>query len=351
MSKKIDIYNKCISETSPTFIVAEISANHLMDFDRTVEIIKAAKYAGADAIKVQTYTADTITIDSDREYFRVNHGSLWDGQRLYDLYRTAYMPWEWQPKLKKIAEEMGLVFFSSPFDFTAVDFLEEMHVPAYKVASLEIVDLPLIRKIAKTGKPIMISTGIADISDIEAALNVCYEEHNDNVILLKCTSTYPAPYEDINLKTIPNMKETFNCLVGLSDHTLGDMVAVAAIALGAKVVEKHFTLRREDGGPDSAFSMEVDEFKTMVESIRKVENSLGKITYDLTYQQKKTKENARSLFAVCDIAQGEEFTSSNIRSIRPGQGLPTRYYEMLINNKRARSNIKKGTPLSWELID
>lgn len=350
MNKEIKFSDRTISKNSPVFIVAEISANHLMDYERTVEIIKAAKYAGADAVKIQTYTADTITINSDSEYFTVNHGSIWDGQRLYDLYKTAYMPWEWQSKLKKETEDLGMVFFSSPFDFTAVDFLEEMNIDLYKVASLEIVDIPLIRKIAKTGKPMLISTGIADLTDIEAALKVCQEEGNTNVILLKCTSTYPAPYEDINLKTIPNMEQTFDSLVGLSDHTMGEMVATAAVALGAKVVEKHLTLRRADGGPDSAFSMEIEEFKSMVESIRNVEAALGSVTYSLTYQQTKTKENARSLFVVQDIKKGESFTNKNIRSIRPGQGLHTKYYEQILE-KTARNDIKKGTPLNWDLIN
>ena len=338
-----------MSIDSPTFIVAEISANHLMDYDRTVKIVEAAKYAGADAVKVQTYTSDTITIDYDSEYFQVNHGSLWDGQRLYSLYKTAYMPWEWQPRLKEVVEKSGMVFFSSPFDLTAVDFLEEMDVQAYKVASLEITDIPLIKKMAQIKKPMFISTGVANLADIEEALKTCREAGNEDVILLKCTSTYPAPYEDINLRTIPNMRDAFDCLVGLSDHTMGDMVAVAGVSLGAKVVEKHLTLQRSDGGPDSAFSMEIEEFKKMVDRIRNIEKALGKVTYDLTYQQTKTKENARSLFSVKDIKQGEKFTPDNIKSIRPGQGLHTRYYEQILD-KVARCDIKRGTPLNWSMV-
>ena len=250
MNKEIMIGNHKISEDSPTFVIAEMSANHLMDFDRAVAIMQAAKDAGADAIKIQTYTPDTITLDCDDPCFQITQGTIWDGTTLHKLYETAYTPWEWQPKLKKIAEEMGLVFFSSPFDLTSIDFLEEMEVPVYKVASFEINDIPFIRKIARTGKPIIMSTGIAYLADIELALRTCKEEGNENVILLKCTSAYPAPYEDINLKTIPSMKEVFDCVVGLSDHTMGCAVAGAGVALGAKVVEKHLTLRRADGGAD-----------------------------------------------------------------------------------------------------
>ena len=248
MNKEIMIGNRRISEDAPTFVIAEMSANHLMDFDRAVAIMQAAKDAGADAIKIQTYTPDTITLDCDDPCFQITQGTIWDGTTLHKLYETAYTPWEWQPRLKKIAEEMGLIFFSSPFDLTSIDFLEEMDVPVYKVASFEINDIPFIRKIARTGKPIIMSTGIAYLADIELALRTCKDEGNENVILLKCTSAYPAPYEDINLKTIPSMKEVFDCVVGLSDHTMGCAVAGAGVALGAKVVEKHLTLRRADGG-------------------------------------------------------------------------------------------------------
>lgn len=326
-----------------------MSGNHNMEFSRAVEIIKAAKDAGADAIKLQTYTADTITIDCDSSYFRTQDDSLWSGMTLHQLYRTAYTPWEWQPKLKKIAEEIGLICFSSPFDLSAVDFLEEMDVPAYKVASFEINDIPLIRKIARTGKPIIISTGIALLEDIELALKVCKEENNENVILLKCTSAYPAPYEEMNLRVIPNMQETFDCITGLSDHTLGTETAVAAVALGAKVIEKHFTLKRSDGGPDAAFSMEPLEFKKMVNEIRNVEKALGTVTYDLTKKQINSRSDSRSLFVVRDILEGECFTTENVRSIRPGNGMHTKHYEEIIG-KKATVKLEKGTPLEWKYI-
>lgn len=253
MNKKIIIDGHCISEDSPTFVIAEMSANHLMDFDRAVAIMQAAKDAGADAIKIQTYTPDTITLDCDDPCFQITQGTIWDGTTLHKLYETAYTPWEWQPKLQRIAKEMGLVFFSSPFDLSSVDFLEEMDVPVFKVASFEINDIPFIRKIARTGKPIIMSTGIAYLADIELALKTCREEGNENVILLKCCSAYPTPYEDLNLKTIPSMKEVFDCIVGLSDHTMGCAVAGAAVAVGAKVVEKHLTLAGQTAAQTQPF--------------------------------------------------------------------------------------------------
>ena len=247
MEKQIRIGNKNVGNNCPVFIIAEMSANHLLDFERAVKIIEQAKKCGVDAIKLQTYTPDTMTIDCDKSYFHINQGTIWDGTTLYKLYQSAYTPWEWQPKLKGIAEELGLICFSSPFDDTSVDFLEKLNVPAYKVASFEITDIPLIRKIAKLNKPVILSTGIAQIEDIERAIQVCMEEENNQVILLKCASAYPTPYEDMNLKTISNMKETFGCITGLSDHTMGTATAVAAVAMGAKVIEKHLTLSRKDG--------------------------------------------------------------------------------------------------------
>lgn len=350
MNKEIKIGNRSINETAPVFIIAEMSANHLMDYRRAVEIMAAAKEAGADAIKIQTYTPDTITLDCDDSCFQITQGTIWDGTTLHKLYETAYTPWEWQPRLKQEAEAMGLVFFSSPFDLTSVDFLEDMDVPAYKVASFEINDIPFIRKIAATGKPIIMSTGIAYMADIELALRTCREEGNENVILLKCTSAYPAPYEDINLKTIPNMKETFDCLVGLSDHTMGSAVAGAGVALGAKVVEKHLTLSRKDGGADAAFSMEPGEFKEMADNIRLIEKALGKVTYDLTPKQTKSREHSRSLFVAADMKKGEAFTPQNLRSVRPSCGLHTIHYEELLGKKAAR-DIRMGTPMSWELAE
>lgn len=350
MKKEIYVGERLISEDAPVFVIAEMSANHLMDFDRAVAIIGAAKEAGADAVKIQTYKPEGITLNCGDPCFQITQGTIWDGTTLFRLYETAYTPWEWQPELKKIAEGMGLVFFSSPFDFQAVDFLEEMGVPAYKVASPEITDIPLLKRIARTGKPIIISTGIAYLSDIETALRTCGEEGNDQVILLKCTSAYPAPYEDVNLRTIPSMGETFDCIMGLSDHTMGSAVAGAGVALGARVVEKHLTLRRADGGPDAAFSMEPEEFREMVENIRKIEKALGKVTYDLTPKQGKTREHARSLFVAQDMKAGEIFTPENLRSVRPGCGLHTRYYEEILG-KRITRDARMGTPMSWELVD
>lgn len=349
MNKSFKIDNIRVGENERTFIVAEMSANHNQDFYRAVEIIKKAAWAGADAIKIQTYTPDTITIDCDNEYFQIKQGTIWDGTTLYKLYQEAYTPWEWQPKLKKIAEDEGLVFFSSPFDFSAVDFLEEINVPAYKIASFEINDIPFIEYIASKGKPIIMSTGIARIGDIQDALDACKRMGNENVALLKCTSSYPAPVEEINLKTIPNMKETFDVIVGLSDHTMGNAVSVGGVAIGAQIIEKHMTLRRADGGADSKFSMEPEEFKEMVDNIRIIEKAIGNITYDLTQKQINSKEHSRSLFVVKDIKEGELFTKDNIRSIRPGFGLETKYINYIIG-KKAKKNILKGTPMQWDLI-
>lgn len=349
MSHTMKIGDKTIGGNSPAFIIAEMSANHLQSFDNAVKIIKEAKKAGADAIKLQTYTPDTITINCDNEYFQIKQDTIWDGTTLHKLYQTAYTPWEWQPKLKKIAEEEGLICFSSPFDKTAVDFLEDMDVPAYKIASFEITDIPFIEYIASKGKPIIISTGIATLSDIEEAVNACKRMGNDQIALLKCTSAYPSPLEDINLNTMPNIRETFKTIVGLSDHTLGHSVAVGAVALGAKIVEKHFTLSRIDGGPDSAFSMEPEEFKNMVNSIREIEKALGVVSYDLTYKMRRSREHSRSLFIVKDVKVGEELNEENVKSIRPGFGMHPKYYNDILG-KKARADIKKGTPLNWNLI-
>lgn len=350
MNKEIKIGGHTIGGESPAFIIAEMSANHLMDFDRAVAIMQAAKDAGADAVKIQTYTPDTITLDCDDPCFQITQGTIWDGTTLHKLYQSAYTPWEWQPKLQKKAEEMGLVFFSSPFDLSSVDFLEEMDVPAYKVASFEINDIPFLKKIARLGKPVIISTGIAYMADIELALRTCREAGNEDVILLKCASAYPTPYEDINLRTIPSMAETFDCITGLSDHSMGHAVADAAVALGAKVVEKHLTLSRADGGADAAFSMEPAEFREMVDNIRLIEKALGRVTYDLTPKQAGSREHSRSLFVARDIKAGEIFTPENLRSVRPSCGLHTMYYEEILG-KRAARDAKLGTPMSWDLVD
>ena len=350
MNQHIHLGDHLISKEEGVYVIAEMSGNHSMDFERAKEIIYAAKDCGADAIKLQTYTADTITLDCDDPCFHIKQGTLWDGRTLHELYEEAFTPWEWQPKLQKIANDIGLDFFSSPFDFTSVDFLEKMDVPAYKIASFEITDIPLIKKVARLGKPVIISTGIATLADIELALNTCRNEGNDNIILLKCCSAYPTPYEDINLKTMVNLRDTFDCVVGLSDHTMGDAVAVASVAMGAKVIEKHLTLSRADGGVDSAFSMEPEEFKQMVEHIRIVEKAMGSVTYELSPKQQAEREHSRSLFIAEDMTAGDILDESNMRSVRPANGLHTKYYDKLLG-KRVNKDLKMGTPLNWDMID
>ena len=341
---------KEICENSSTFIIAELSANHMNDFDIAVKTIEAMAEVGADAVKFQTFTPDTITIDCDNEYFQIKQGTVWDGQVLHELYEDAYMPWDWQPKLKKIAEDLGLIVFSSPFDKTSVDFLEDMNVPAYKIASFEITDIPLIEYVASKGKPIIISTGIASLEDIELAVKTCFDAGNDKIALLKCTSSYPAPLEEINLNTIPDIKDKFGVVVGLSDHTLGDEVSTAAVALGAKIIEKHFILDRNMGGPDSDFSMEPGEFKQMVDSIRNVEKALGNVTYELSDNVKANREFSRSLFVVEDMKKGEKITEDNVRSIRPGFGLHPKHLKEIIG-KKINQDLSKGTPFDLSFID
>ncbi|NMM61291.1 pseudaminic acid synthase [Clostridium sp. P21] len=350
MEDYIQIGNKKVGGNNSTFIIAEMSANHNQDFNKALEIIKRAKEAGADAIKLQTYTPDTITLDCDNEYFQIKQGTIWDGTTLHKLYEKAYTPWEWQPRLKEEAENEGLICFSSPFDKTAVDFLEKMDVPAYKIASFEITDIPFIEYIASKGKPVIMSTGIATLPDIEEAVNACKRMGNEQIVLLKCTSAYPAPIDTVNLRTIPNMAETFGTVVGLSDHTLGTHVSVASIALGAKVIEKHFTISRSEGGPDSAFSMEPSEFKEMVKGIRDVEKALGTVTYNLTEKQKRSREHSRSLFVVKDINKGELFTEENVKSIRPAFGMETKHFKDVIG-KKASVDIQKGTPMTWNFVE
>jgi pseudaminic acid synthase len=345
----ITINGREIGEGKPVYVIAEMSANHNASLDKAVAIVKAAKAAGADAVKVQTYTADTITIDCDNEYFKIK-GTIWEGKNLYQLYEEAMTPWDWQPKLKAVCHQLGLDFFSSPFDPTAVDFLENMGVPAYKVASFELVDIPLLKKIAGTGKPIIMSTGMASPAEIEEAIQTIVNSGNRQIALLKCTSAYPAPPEEMNLKTLAHLAQTYGFPVGLSDHTLGGAAAVASVALGASIIEKHFTLDRRDPGPDSAFSTEPAEFKAMVDDIRIVEKSLGKVTYELTEKQAENKVFRRSLFVVKDMKKGENFSGENLRSIRPGQGLHTRYLDQVLG-KKAVKDIKKGTPLSADLVD
>lgn len=348
--KTIKIGSREIGGNNPAFIIAELSANHLQDFDLAKKTINAAHEAGADAVKLQTYTPDTITIDCDNEYFQITQGTIWDGITLYQLYEQAYTPWDWQPKLKRYAEDLGLICFSSPFDRTAVDFLETLNVLAYKVASFEITDVPLIKYMASKKKPMIISTGIAKIEDIEDALAACRNVGNNDILLLKCTSAYPTSLSEVNLLTMPNMAGKFDILVGLSDHTLGISVPIAAIALGACCIEKHLILDRSLGGPDAAFSLEPLEFKDMVEAIREVEEALGKVDYSLSERAKKSREHARSLFATKSIKKGESFTTENIRSIRPGHGLPPKHLPEILG-KKAKTDIERGTPLKWDLIE
>ncbi|WP_347451173.1 pseudaminic acid synthase [Acetoanaerobium noterae] len=332
-----------------TYIIGELSANHNGSLENAIKTIKALKEAGADAVKIQTYTPDTITIDCDNEYFQIKQGTIWDGMNLYKLYQQAYTPWEWHRDLFNYAKKIGITIFSSPFDKTAVDLLESLGTPAYKVASFEITDIPLIKYIAEKGKPIIISTGIATIGEIQEAIDACREVGNNDIALLKCTSSYPAPFDEMNLLTIPNMRETFGVTVGLSDHSMGSTVAIAAVALGAKIIEKHVILDRKIGGPDSSFSMEIEEFQEMVQEIRKLEKALGNITYSLSEKSINNKTFSRSLFFVEDIKKGEVITSKNMKSIRPNYGLHPRYYDEVIG-KIALENIKKGTPVKWNLV-
>ncbi len=337
-----------IGKNQPAFIVAELSANHNKDFAQAVRLIQAAKEAGADAVKLQTYTPDTITIDCDNAHFRIK-GTIWEGRGLYELYGEAYTPWEWQPKLKEIANELGMELFSSPFDFTAVDFLTEMDVPAYKIASFELVDLPLIRKVAQTGKPVIMSTGMATLGEIDEAVRTFREAGGREIALLKCTSAYPARPDDMNLRTIPHLREAFGLPVGLSDHTLGVAVPVAAVSLGACIVEKHLALTRTVPGPDSSFSLEPHEFRTMIDAIRAAEKSLGEVRYDVSEGDAESRAFRRSLFVVRPMKANDVFTRDNVRSIRPGYGLHTRYLEQILGRK-AGKDIERGTPLSWDLI-
>lgn len=350
MIANFKIGERLIGQDQPVYVVAEISANHNQDFEQAVRLLRAAKAAGADAVKLQTYTPETITIRSDREYFQIGGGTLWDGRTLYDLYGEAHTPWDWQPKLKQVADDVGLDLFSSPFDSTAVDFLEGMGVPAYKLASCEVVDIGLIQKMAGTRKPLVISTGMATVEEIEEALNAARGAGCKQIALLKCTAAYPALPEEMNLRTIPAMAERFQVPVGLSDHTMGIAVPVAAVALGACILEKHITLSRSLPGPDSAFSLEPEEFKSMVEAVRIAEKALGEVQFGPSAHEQSTRVFRRSLFIVEDVKQGQALTAENVRSIRPGHGLHTRHLPEVIG-KRAARNIERGTPVSWDLID
>ncbi len=348
--KTFQIGKRKIGEGQPVFIIAELSANHRQNYDIAVETLEAAKKCGADAVKLQTYTPDTLTLDSDRDCFQIKNGSPWDGKTLYKLYQEAYTPWDWQPKLKRVAEDLNLICFSSPFDPSAVDFLEEMNVPAYKIASFEITDIPLIEYVAARGKPVILSTGIATREDIVEAIAACKRMGNDQIALLKCTSSYPTPLESVNLKTLSDMTQTFRTVTGLSDHTLGTSVPIAAVALGAKIIEKHLILDDSLGGPDAAFSLAPNAFQAMVTSVRETEAALGEVRYRPTEGAMKNRQFARSLFVVEDMKNGETFTASNLRSIRPSAGLHPKYSPQIIGRK-SRVNISRGTPLRWDLIE
>lgn len=333
-----------------TFIIAELSANHGGDIEIAKETIRAAKRAGADAIKLQTYTADTITIDAKQDHFKIKHGTHWDGVYLYDLYKEAALPWEWHKALFDEAEKEGLVCFSSPFDFTAVDFLEELNCPIYKVASFEITDIPLIQYIAKKNKPIIISTGIATIEDIELAIETCKKEGNNDISILKCTSAYPADPSDANLLTIPDIINRFDVKSGLSDHTLGIEAPVVSVCVGGSIIEKHFILNKQIGGPDAHFSLDEKEFTSMVKAVRNAEKMLGVVDYELTEKKKISRSFCRSLFIVEDVKAGEIISPENVKSIRPGNGLHTKYYYEIVGKSFVNDAVK-GTPLSIDHIN
>lgn len=344
----ICINDKTISNTSPTYIIAEMSANHAGSKERAKEIIHAAKESGADCIKIQTYTPDTMTIDCNNKYFNIIEGT-WKGENLYSLYSKAFTPWKWQAELKAEANKVGIDFFSTPFDKSAVDFLEDIGLDFYKIASFELVDIPLLEYVALKGKPIIISTGMGSLEEIQEALEAVKRQGNNQVALMKCSSAYPAIPANMNLKTIGNMKEIFGVPVGLSDHSMGSVGAVTAVALGANIIEKHFCLSREIDNPDSSFSMEPNEFKKMVNDIREAEKAIGKISYELTDDEKSNVGFRRSIFAVKDIRQGDKITEQNVRVIRPGYGLKPKYYNKIIGQV-ALKDICRGTPLSFDLI-
>jgi pseudaminic acid synthase len=339
------IANFIIDQNSPVFIIAELSANHNGSLETAIKTIRAAKRAGADAIKFQTYTADTITIDAKTDDFKLSQGTIWDGKYLYDLYKEAYTPWEWHEELFKVAKEEGLVSFSSPFDPTSVEFLETLNVPAYKIASFEIIDIPLIELVASKGKPVIISTGIAGQKDIELALDACKRMGNNNIALLKCTSSYPAPIDEANMCMVKDLAERYGVISGLSDHTMGATVPIVATCFGAKIIEKHFILDKSIGGPDASFSMDEQEFTEMVKAVREAESAIGKVDYTLTEKQKKGREFSRSLYVVEDIKAGEVITEKNVRSIRPGFGMHPKYYKEVIG-KKSKQDIARGTALN-----
>lgn len=349
MGNVLHIGNSKIGDGKPCYIIAEMSANHAGDINNAIEIIHAAKEAGADCLKIQTYTADTLTIDCDNEYFQIGKGT-WEGENLYDLYKKAYTPWEWQARLKEETEKLGMDFLSTAYDRSSVEFLEELGIGFYKIASFELVDIPLLRYVAKKGKPIILSTGMSGLKEIQEAIEAIRGEGNNQICLLKCSSAYPAIPEDMNLATMVDMKERFATMTGLSDHSLGSLAAVTAVALGANIIEKHFCLSRAIENPDSSFSMEKDEFKAMVQDIRAVEKAIGKIDYDVSPKEMENIVFRKSIFVVKDLAAGEAFTEENIRVIRPAYGLEPKYYDDVLG-KKASQEIKRGTPLRWEFVE
>ncbi len=346
---QIRIGSRTIGAGQPVYVIAELSANHHQKFDEALKIIRAAKDAGADAVKLQTYTPDTMTIASNRPEFRIE-GTIWNGRNLHELYAEAYAPWDWQPRLKQAANDLGLDLFSTPFDATAVDFLAQMNVPAYKLASFELVDIPLIQEMARTGKPLIMSTGMSTVEEIEEAVQAARAAGATEIALLKCTSAYPAPAEEMNLRTIPELSRRFAVPAGLSDHSMGTAVPVAAVALGACIIEKHLTISRAELGPDSVFSLEPHEFKAMVDAVRTAEKALGEVHFGFGAKEASSRAFRRSLFVVQDVKSGETFTSENVRSIRPGFGLHTRHLNQVLG-RRAACDIERGTPLRWDLVE
>lgn len=346
----MQIANRPIGTGHRPFVIAEMSGNHNQSLERALEIVDAAAKAGAHALKIQTYTADTITLDvGEGEFFISDPNSLWKGTSLHKLYQQAYTPWEWHKAIFDRCRELGMIGFSTPFDETAVDFLEELDVPCYKIASFENIHLPLIRKVAATGKPMIVSTGMATVAELDETVRAAREAGCDDIVLLKCTSSYPATPENTNIRTIPHLRELFGCEVGLSDHTMGTGVAVASVALGASVIEKHFTLCRADGGVDSAFSLEPAEMAALVVETERAWQALGAISYGVTEAEQKSLQFRRSIYIARDIAAGETLTSENLRCVRPGMGLPPKYYETLLGRKVNR-DVKMGTPMSWDLL-
>ncbi len=347
--KSMKIGNYEINGDSPVFIIAELSANHNGSITTALETVRAAKRAGADCIKLQTFTADTITLNSKKEDFKINQGTLWDGQYLHDLYKTTHLPWEWHEQIMKVAAQEGLICFSSPFDPTSIEFLETLNVPAYKIASFEITDIPLIELAASKGKPVIISTGIAEQEDIELALDACKRMGNDQVALLKCTSSYPAPIEEANMCLVKDLAKRYGVISGLSDHTMGNTVPVVATAMGAKIIEKHFILDRSIGGADASFSMTEAEFTDMVKAVREAESAIGSIDYALTEKQRKGRDFSRSLYVVEDIKAGELITEKNVRSVRPGFGMHPKFYRELLG-KIALKDLERGDPLHFDSV-